>query len=53
MSLIKAIDVPKHMADRMRSRRLAARLSGSAAKPPVFGELDEKKPVKAPAAASL
>jgi hypothetical protein len=27
MSLIKAIDVPKHMADRLRSRRLAARLS--------------------------
>lgn len=33
MSLIKAVDVPKHMADKMRSRRLAARLSGSAEKP--------------------
>jgi hypothetical protein len=28
MSLIKAVDVPKHMADRLRSRRIAARLSG-------------------------
>jgi hypothetical protein len=33
MSLIKSVDVPKHMADRMRSRRLAARLSSGAAKP--------------------
>jgi hypothetical protein len=33
MSLIKAVDVPKHMADRLRSRRIAARLSGGAAKP--------------------
>ena len=31
MSLIKAADVPKHMADRLRSRRIAARLSGGAA----------------------
>jgi hypothetical protein len=30
MSLIKAVDVPKHMADRLRSRRIAARLSGGA-----------------------
>ncbi len=30
MSLIKAADVPKHMADRLRSRRIAARLSGGA-----------------------
>jgi hypothetical protein len=27
MSLIKAADVPKHLADRLKSRRLAARLS--------------------------
>ena len=33
MSLIKAADVPKHMADRLRSRRIAARLSGGVAKP--------------------
>jgi hypothetical protein len=32
MSLIKAADVPKHMADRLRSRRIAARLSGGAGK---------------------
>ena len=36
MSLIKAVDVPKHMADRLRSRRIAARLSGGAAKPSVL-----------------
>jgi hypothetical protein len=35
MSLIKSADVPKHMADRLRSRRIAARLSGSAAKQPM------------------
>jgi hypothetical protein len=33
MSLIKAVDVPKYMADKMRSRRAGAGLSGSAAKP--------------------
>jgi hypothetical protein len=33
MSLIKSVDVPKHMADRLRSRRIAARLSGGSAKP--------------------
>jgi hypothetical protein len=33
MSLIKAADVPKHMADRLRSRRIAARLSGGISKP--------------------
>jgi hypothetical protein len=33
MSLIKAVDVPKHLADRLLSRRIAARLSGGAAKP--------------------
>jgi hypothetical protein len=27
MSLIKAADVPKHLADRLKSRRLATRLS--------------------------
>ncbi len=35
MSLIKAVDVPKHMADRLRSRRIAARLSGGAKQPTV------------------
>jgi hypothetical protein len=30
MSLIKSVDVPKHMADRLRSRRIAARLSSGA-----------------------
>jgi hypothetical protein len=33
MSLIKSVDVPKHMADRLRSRRLAARLSSGAKQP--------------------
>ena len=33
MSLIKSVDVPKHMADRLRSRRIAARLSGGVSKP--------------------
>jgi hypothetical protein len=42
MSLIKSADVPKHMADRLRSRRIAARLSGGAAKQPMA-------PAKAPA----
>jgi hypothetical protein len=32
MSLIKSVDVPKHMADRLRSRRIAARLAGSSTK---------------------
>ena len=36
MSLIKSVDVPKHMADRLRSRRIAARLSGGAAKQPAL-----------------
>ena len=43
MSLIKSADVPKHMADRLRSRRIAARLSGGAAKQPMT-------PAKAPTA---
>ncbi len=30
MSLIKSVDVPKHLADRLRSRRIGARLSGGA-----------------------
>jgi hypothetical protein len=33
MSLIKSADVPKHMADRLRSRRIAARLAGAGGKP--------------------
>jgi hypothetical protein len=53
MSLIKSADVPKHMADRLRSRRIAARLAGASGKPvtPVK-ELDEPTPaapVTAPA----
>jgi hypothetical protein len=32
MSLIKAADVPKHMADRLRSRRIGARLAGAGVK---------------------
>jgi hypothetical protein len=35
MSLIKSADVPKHMADRLRSRRIAARLAGVGGKPVV------------------
>jgi hypothetical protein len=45
MSLIKAADVPKHMADRLRSRRIGARLSRGAVKQPI---LSEKKPIVAP-----
>ena len=45
MSLIKSVDVPKHMADRLRSRRIAARLSGGAAKQPA---LPATKPLVAP-----
>lgn len=45
MSLIKAADVPKHMADRLRSRRIAARLSGGASKQPT---LPASKPLAAP-----
>ena len=33
MSLIKSADVPKHMADRLRSRRIAARLAAGSKKP--------------------
>jgi hypothetical protein len=33
MSLIKAADVPKHLADRLQSRRIAARLSGGPKQP--------------------
>jgi hypothetical protein len=35
MSLIKSVDVPKHLADRLQSRRIAARLSGGAKQPTV------------------
>jgi hypothetical protein len=47
MSLIKAVDVPKHMADRLRSRRIAVRLSGGASKKPT---LPVSKPLAAPIA---
>jgi hypothetical protein len=40
MSLIKSADVPKHIADRLRSRRIAARLSGVAAKQPIVPAKD-------------
>ena len=40
MSLIKSVDVPKHMADRLRSRRIAARLSSGAAKTIVPAKVD-------------
>jgi hypothetical protein len=44
MSLIKSVDVPKHLADRLRSRRIAARLA--AAKPVVPAKnLDGPTPV--------
>jgi hypothetical protein len=36
MSVIKAVDVPQHLADRLKSRRLAARLSRGAAILPVL-----------------
>jgi hypothetical protein len=46
MSLIKSVDVPKHMADRLRSRRIAARLAGAGGKPVVPPKnLDEATPV--------
>ena len=45
MSLIKSVDVPKHMADRLRSRRIAARLSGGSAKQPT---VPASKPLAAP-----
>ncbi|MGA3225216.1 MAG: hypothetical protein ABSC65_15730 [Acidobacteriaceae bacterium] len=35
MSLIKSVDVPKHLADRLRARRIGSRLSGGVAKQPV------------------
>ncbi len=35
MSLIKAVDVPKHLADRLKSRRLSGRLAGPGVKPVV------------------
>jgi hypothetical protein len=44
MSLIKAVDVPKHMADRLRSRRIAARLSGSQPKQPTVPAKDSVAP---------
>ncbi len=45
MSLIKSVDVPKHMADRLRSRRIAARLAGAGAKTVVPAkDLDAAKP---------
>jgi hypothetical protein len=46
MSLIKSADVPKHMADRLRSRRIAARLSGAGSKPVVPAKgLDKTTPI--------
>jgi hypothetical protein len=50
MSLIKSVDVPKHMADRLRSRRIAARLSGGASKQPAVpaGKALTVPPIAAP-----
>jgi hypothetical protein len=52
MSLIKSADVPKHMADRLQSRRIAARLAGAGGKPVVPGKNLDKAtpaaPVEAP-----
>jgi hypothetical protein len=46
MSLIKSVDVPKHMADRLRSRRIAARLSGAGGKAVVPAKnLDKTTPI--------
>jgi hypothetical protein len=36
MSLIKAADVPKHLADRLKSRRLAARLAQGTGTQPIL-----------------
>ena len=47
MSLIKSADVPKHMADRLRSRRIAARLSGGAAKQAIV-PAKESSPISTP-----
>ena len=44
MSLIKAVDVPKHMADRLRSRRIAARLSANQPKKPIVPGKDRVAP---------
>jgi hypothetical protein len=44
MSLIKAVDVPKHMAERLRSRRVAARLTGSQPKKPIVPGKDPVAP---------
>jgi hypothetical protein len=50
MSLIKSADVPKHMADRLRSRRIAARLSGVGVKSIVPAKDLKKATPAAPAA---
>jgi hypothetical protein len=46
MSLIKSADVPKHMADRLRSRRIAARLAGAGGKKPIVPAKD--RPARTP-----
>jgi hypothetical protein len=48
MSLIKSVDVPKHMADRLRSRRLAARLSRGATKTPALSNPLPSTPIASP-----
>jgi hypothetical protein len=55
MSLIKAVDVPKHMADRLRSRRIAARLSGGTAKKSIVvpAKKTSLSPIETPAATVL
>ena len=50
MSLIKSADVPKHMADRLRSRRIAARLSGGAAKQAIVPAKESSPIISTPSA---
>jgi hypothetical protein len=47
MSLIKSADVPKHLADRLRSRRLATRLAGPGGKKPAAPLKDHDQPTPA------
>jgi hypothetical protein len=53
MSLIKAVDVPKHLAERMRSRQIAARLSSGAKKAAVPGTKSPADPPLTPAISSV
>ncbi len=44
MSLIKAVDVPKHLADRLKSRRLSGRLAGPGSKAAVPVKKTDARP---------